>query len=207
MLQFNQYKKSYGLDTVVSIPHLHLEKGIYWLKGDNGSGKTTLLKSIAGIIPFEGTITVNDTDIRKNRMPYKRQVNYAEAEPVYPSFLTGNDLLQFYRKTKGGFEKDSTALLYTFGVDKYINNKVSTYSSGMLKKLSLLLAFIGTPSLILLDEPLITLDTDAVGLLQNTIARYHQAGTSFLVTSHQEFSNPVFPAFNLLLKNTMLTTI
>lgn len=201
MLHFNNYKKSYGLATVVSIPHLHLEKGIYWLKGENGSGKTTLLKSVAGIIPFEGSITVNGTDIRKQRMQYKRVVNYAEAEPVYPSFLTGNDLLRFYLKTKGGSEKDSTTLMQAFGIDKYIHAKAGTYSSGMAKKLSLLLAFIGKPALVLLDEPLITLDRDAVELFQNTIVRHYQAGVSFLITSHQVFNNPKLPVCDLVLKN------
>lgn len=204
MLQFDNYKKSYASATIVAIPQRHLAQGMYWLQGENGSGKTTVLKSIAGLIPFDGTITVADTTIRKQRMHYKRLVNYAEAEPVYPPFLTGTELLHFYFKTKGGSKAQVLKLMKVLGVDKYIDAKVSTCSSGMLKKLSLLFAFVGAPKLMLLDEPLITLDTDSVEILQHTIAHFHQAGVSFLVTSHQEFTNSSFPVSTLLLKDGIL---
>lgn len=58
----------------------------------------------------------------------------------------------------------------------------------MLKKLSLVLAFIGEPKWILLDEPLITLDVNAVNIILSTIKYFHQNGISFLITSHQSLS-------------------
>ena len=63
---------------------------------------------------------------------------------------------------------------------------MSSYSSGMLKKLSLVLAFIGNPVLILLDEPFITLDMDAVRGLQQLIEQKQAAGVSFCISSHQD---------------------
>ena len=68
----------------------------------------------------------------------------------------------------------------------YVRQTISTYSSGMLKKLSLVLAFIGQPELILLDEPLITIDNDSLQVLYSWIVEKHQKeGTSFLLASHQ----------------------
>jgi ABC-2 type transport system ATP-binding protein len=191
MLTITSFQKKYpGSDApVLSIPHFYSDKGIYWVKGENGSGKTSLIKSIAGLIPFNGSIAINGIDLNTNRMAYTRLVNYAEAEPLYPPFLTGKELLDFYKKTKGG--DWPAALIDSFGLEKFMHSKTAVYSSGMMKKLSLVLGFTGHPQLILLDEPLIALDVEAVAALQNTIAAYYQKGVSFMITSHQPFSSPV----------------
>jgi ABC-2 type transport system ATP-binding protein len=189
LLQFRNYKKSYdyGSKIVLGIPELTLNRGIYWLKGPNGSGKTSLFKSIAGLIPFDGDIIVDGINIRKQRMAYRKIVNWAEAEPVYPDFLTGNELVAFYQATKGGSTNHIKELIGVIGIEKYLHQKVGSYSSGMVKKLSLLLAFIGEPKLILLDEPLITLDAQTVSIIQKMIQQYYQTGVSFLISSHQHF--------------------
>jgi len=87
----------------------------------------------------------------------------------------------------------------------YISRPVSTYLSGMLKKLSLLLAFMGTPQFILLDEPLITIDAAALTVLYQWIADHHkQYGTSFLLSSHQILDVEVLPAQVLHIENQTL---
>ena len=205
MLSIKNFEKKYGNsdEPVLSIHDCNIEKGIYWIKGANGTGKTSLLKSIAGLIPFDGNIVVDGLDINHNRMAYLQQVNYAEAEPQYPLFLSGKDLIDFYRSTKKGNFPDT--LLNNLGVEKFMHKKTSTYSSGMLKKLSLVLAFIGTPTLILLDEPLIALDVAAVEVLQSAIRQYHQQGVSFIITSHQLFNNELVSCTtNLLLQEKTL---
>jgi ABC-2 type transport system ATP-binding protein len=189
MILFNNYKKFFGQKLIVDIPSLELGHNIYWLQGENGSGKTTLMKSVAGLIPFEGSISLDGTDIRKHRTRYRELVNYAEAEPAFPGFLTGNDLVRFYTKTKKGNVQRVSSLIASFGIGDYIDNKIATYSSGMAKKLSLVLGFIGNPKLILLDEPLITLDVASVKTLQDMITSSYNEGVSFLITSHQELLN------------------
>jgi ABC-2 type transport system ATP-binding protein len=191
MLSIRHFKKTYpGTDEpVLSIPSLQLTQGIYRIKGENGSGKTSLIKSIAGLIPFDGLLEVDGLNIQTNRMAYTRAVNYAEAEPLYPAFLSGKELINFYHSTKGGTLP--AALIGQLGLDKFSANKTAVYSSGMMKKLSLALAFIGAPKLILLDEPLIALDVAAVEVLQHTIAAFSQQGTSFIITSHQPFEGNI----------------
>jgi ABC-2 type transport system ATP-binding protein len=189
MIQFKNYKKYFGSQLIADIPLLELEHHIYWLQGDNGSGKTTLIKSIAGLIPFDGTISVAGADIRKQRMAYRNIVNYAEAEPAYPGFLTGMDLIRFYAKAKNAADNQAAALISSFGIGSYADNKIATYSSGMTKKLSLVLAFIGNPKLMLLDEPLITLDVQSVSNLQRIIGDCYRTGVTFIITSHQELIN------------------
>jgi ABC-2 type transport system ATP-binding protein len=206
MLTISDFQKKYpGSDkAVLSITQFHIDKGIYWIKGENGSGKTSLIKSIAGLIPFNGTITVNGCNIANNRMAYTKMVNYAEAEPQYPGFLTGKELVDFYKSTNGG---DLPATLMTaLGTEKFLHQKTAVYSSGMMKKLSLVLAFTGNPQLILLDEPLIALDAEAVETLQNTIATYCSKGVSFIITSHQPLSSAVINYNGIfVIKNQTLT--
>lgn len=188
MLRLRQYKKAYGPEPVLEIKDLELAAGVYWLKGENGAGKTTLLKSIAGLIPFEGEIDVAGFSLRRQRRLYTKAVSFAEAEPVFPAFLSANELVQFYLQTKGGDAIQTAQMARAFHLDSYLSNQVGTYSSGMLKKLSLILAFTGTPKLILLDEPFVTLDVEAVAFLREMISGSSHQGVSFLISSHQELS-------------------
>src|SRR5882757_9308179 len=102
MLAFTKVEKSYGSSLVLSIPSTSLAPGIYWLQGPNGTGKTTLLRMIAGLIPFKGEIHLNGHSLHRDPVAYRRNIGWADAEPQYPAFLTGADLLSFYlsiRKT------------------------------------------------------------------------------------------------------------
>lgn len=185
MLRLTGYKKTFGSSLVLDIPRLELEPDIYWLRGENGSGKTTFLKSVAGLLSFDGEIEVSSVSIRKQRRAYTGRVNHAGAEPVYPSFLTGYDLIDFYLKTKNGHKATAESMASVFGMKQYLGNSVSSYSSGMTKKLCLLLAFLGSPKLILLDEPFTTLDVEAAQALVGLISDSFSRGVSFLISSHQ----------------------
>lgn len=189
MLELINYKKSFGSREILNIPYLKLQKGAHWIKGENGAGKSTLLKSIAGISGFNGSILLNGTvDVIKNPIAYRRVVNFAEAEPVFPEFLSGNDLIQLFSENKAGDAAKTEKHLQQLNID-YLSDPISTYSSGMLKKLSLVLAFIGNPELILLDEPLITLDVESTKVILSWITELHT--TSFLITSHQKIPESI----------------
>ncbi|NCI51933.1 ABC transporter ATP-binding protein [Sediminibacterium roseum] len=190
MLQFNTVQKFYGDFLAMDIPSLSIPSGVYWLKGENGSGKTSFLKMIGGLHPFNGDILLDGTSIKRNRVSFLQKVNYAEAEPLYPQFLTGKDMVNLYCKTKKAAEKDALQLLEQLHILDACQRPVGTYSSGMLKKLSLVLAFIGNAEWILLDEPLITVDKEAVAVICKLINDLHaERNTSFIITSHQPFQH------------------
>jgi len=192
MLQLTDIKKAYGSRLILEIPQLTIPYGAYWIKGNNGSGKTTLMKVLAGINPFEGVVQLNNTDLVKNPMAYRQQVSFAEAEPVFPGFVTGWDLIRFVQNTRNEKEESMQALVDYFGVRGFLDYSVGTYSSGVNKKLSLLLTFIGNTKLILLDEPLITLEDIFLPLLFSLIKERQARGTSFLLSSHQPFREDQF---------------
>ena len=127
--------------------------------------------------------------ILKDRNEFLKSVNYAEAEPLYPPFLTAKDLVELYGATKkADIDAAKQQLEELHILDAYLQ-PVGTYSSGMVKKLSLVLAFMGNPDWILLDEPLITIDVAAVELVCKWINDWHaRKGISFLISSHQSFA-------------------
>lgn len=192
MLQFKNFSKSYNNRLIISVPDLHLEAGTYWVRGENGSGKSTLFKSLAGMIPFEGTITLDGTlDLRAHPIEFRRRVHFAEAEPVFPGFLTAHDLIQFMAATRGASDAQVDHIVTLFGIDRFLHQRCETFSSGMLKKVSLAMAFVGMPQVLILDEPLITLDDQArAALVRLTLdtQRDHQMIT--LVSSHQTAELP-----------------
>jgi ABC-2 type transport system ATP-binding protein len=204
MLQFQHVAKSYNGETILEIPTLVLEKGIYWLQGINGSGKTTILRMLAGLIPFTGEIHLKGINLRENPKLYRQIVNFGEAEPLYPDFITGTELVNFYREIRLATEIQTDMLVELFKMHSFISHPVGSYSSGMVKKLSLLLAFIGKPALILLDEPLATLDEFSMQKLPGLISAYYKEfGTTFIYSSHQSFKSDL-PVHNMLVSDQSL---
>jgi len=201
VLILHHLKKEYGSNLIIQVEHLQFDSGLYWIKGNNGSGKSTLLKVIAGMIPFEGDCTVNGIDLRKQSTEYRRLIHYVEAEPLYPPFLTGTDLIAFFIQVRKMKKEDVDFLVKKFNISSFIHQTIGTYSSGMVKKLSLVLAFIGHPAYILLDEPLVTIDKDTVPILYEVIELYARKGIHFLFTSHQAFDIPSLIHRELLVEN------
>lgn len=186
MLHFNQFEKSYFDHLVLKIDNIKIPEGIFWIKGSNGIGKSTLLKAIAGILSFKGDIAIGTVYLKNHGVAYRKLVNFAAAEPFFPEFLSGSEMIALFAKAKGADAGQVEALVNEIGIKGYINNPLGSYSSGMLKKLSLVLAFLGKPKLILLDEPLNTIDAESLDILYHWVnERYEKERVSFLLSSHQ----------------------
>ena len=191
MLTIKNFSKSYYQEKILSFPELKIPKGIHWVKGENGSGKTTFFKALSGLLPYHGEISFDDgISLNNNPVHFRKLINYGEAEPLYPGFLTAKDIIRFVGKTKGSSVSHQKKITEHFEIPAFEEKSCQTYSSGMLKKLSLALAFLGTPRCIILDEPLITLDEHARCRLFDMINdSIRKDGTSFLISSHQVIEN------------------
>lgn len=190
MLTVANLTKAYARHTVLTVPELHLPPGIHYFRGGNGSGKTTFFRTVAGLLSFDGQITLDDRyEINRDPVAYRMRVNYAEAEPLYPHFLTARDLAGFVGRAKGAPAGQVEALAETLGVTAFWTQPTGQFSSGMLKKLSLLLALLGNPRLVLLDEPLTTLDVTTAARLFDLVRQLRaEQDVSFWLTSHQDVS-------------------
>jgi ABC-2 type transport system ATP-binding protein len=200
MLQFTEAEKSYGSKKVLEIASLEMPWGMYWLQGPNGSGKTTLLRMLAGILPSRGYIRLQGLSLKDHPVAYRRLIGWAEAEPLYPDFLTGADLLAFYSDIIQPPVGQVDDLIARLGVASWLDSKAASWSAGMSKKISLLLAFIGRPALIMLDEPLVTLDQPGIAALCDLIdeRRSTQESTGFILSSHQPLSHAVFQGIQIV---------
>ena len=194
MLTIHGLHKAYDDRTILQIDALTLPNGVHWVQGENGAGKTTLFRCLAGVLPCEGMVELDKQfQPKKQAREYRLRVNLGEAEPLYPEFLTGTDLLLAVAEAKQAPNGQLESLCESLGVGNYRHNRVGTYSSGMLKKLSLVMALLGQPRWVLLDEPLITLDPDAQAALLQLLAQGHQAGVNYLLSSHQAWSTQLLP--------------
>jgi ABC-2 type transport system ATP-binding protein len=186
-------RKSYGSHEVLDIPDWQTGHGIYWIQGENGAGKSTLFRALAGMLPCQGHLWLDGTyELRKHPVEYRRRVSLGEAEPLYPDFLTPADLLEFVAEARQSPRGQAAELVSRLGID-YLRQPLGGCSSGMVKKVSLALAFLGAPRLIILDEPLITIDQPARAALFDLIRSTHAGGTSFLLSSHQPFESAELP--------------
>lgn len=185
-LALHDIEKAYDSNIVLKFDTLTIPHGIYWLKGGNGIGKTTFFRVLTGQTPFKGQVILDEMSLRDHPTSFRSKISYAEAEPQYPSFVTGRELLRFYQEVRKATTEQVEELAQRFDLTAYLDQKVGGYSSGMLKKLSLLCAFIGEVDLYILDEPLITIDTQSAEKLYQLINQKAQAGKSFLLSSHQD---------------------
>ena len=187
VLQIEHLRQHYGSHEVLNISNWAIDKGIYWIEGENGAGKSTLFRTLAGMLPYSGSIVLNEQfDLKKDQVAYLLGLNLGEAEPVYPSFLTPIDLIDFVAEAKKSTAGQREKLIEAFGIN-YLKQPFGSCSSGMVKKVSLAISFLGNPSVIILDEPLITIDQEARIALFGLIKSYYENGVTFLLSSHQAF--------------------
>jgi ABC-2 type transport system ATP-binding protein len=189
VVEIDDLKQQYGSAQVLNIPSWQVGYGIFWIQGENGAGKSTLFRTLAGMLPYTGNIILQQKYNLKNQpVDYKLRLNLGEAEPLYPSFLTPADLISFVAETKKSPVGQQEMLINSLGIN-YLKNSFGSCSSGMVKKVSLAIAFLGNPSVIILDEPLITIDKEARQALFGLIESYHANGVTFLISSHQLFED------------------
>jgi len=188
MIQLRAFRKAYLTRTILDIPDFQIDAGMYWIKGVNGAGKSTLFKAISGLIPFQGDVMIDEVSQKDAPTDYRRRVTYSEAEPLFPGFLSAKELVRFVGKSRNTTISRQDALCERLGITTYFDAPCATYSSGMLKKASLALAFLGEPSVIILDEPLVTLDDASRSALDQLVAEHRQKKT-FLISSHETLTH------------------
>lgn len=163
-LELKNINKAYRKKVVLKdINHLFKEK-VYGILGPNGAGKTTLLNIIAtAISPSNGIISLDKKEISNISDTYHAMIGYLPQKMEFYNHFTGYDFLKYMYVLKGGKEKNPPQIdellkrLHLFDVR---NHRISTYSGGMKQRLGIIQAFLGSPKLLLLDEPTVGLDLE-----------------------------------------------
>lgn len=153
--------------------------------GPNGVGKSTLVKSVAGLLKAsEGEIYLNG--ISTSEPACKRQIGYMQEDLSFYYKMTVYEILDFVCQVKLQDRYHETIDDYLLRYELYDrrNDCVNKLSLGMTKKLSIIMALLGEPRLIILDEP--TNGVDTMGLLQlkQDIKKCAENGGIVIITSH-----------------------
>ena len=135
---------------------------IYGFLGPNGAGKSTTIKLLAGLTrPTGGTASVAGIPIAAGPA-YRREVGYLAQEPRFYDWMTGRETLRFVASLYPGDQRaDGThvdAVLARVGLADAADRRTKTYSGGMRQRLGIAQALVGRPSVLLLDEPVSSLD-------------------------------------------------
>lgn len=153
------------------------------LLGHNGAGKTTLFKMILGFLKRDGgDISVLEAAPGSNNA--RCGTAYLPESVAFPSALTGEEVVRFYARLKGGNVADAVALLERVGLADAARRRVGTYSKGMRQRLGLAQALIGKPRLVLLDEPTTGLDPISRQNVYQLIGEIAEQGATVLLSSH-----------------------
>jgi heme exporter protein A len=172
-------EKRYGARRVLRGIDLDVERGGFALvTGPNGSGKTTLLRLVAGLIaPTSGELEVDAE---------RSQLGFLAHEPLVYRELTGSEnLLLFARLYRVAEPRERVGmLLERFGLWDARNERVGSYSRGMQQRLALCRVLLHDPSLLVLDEPFASLDSEGAALLEREL-RERRGGATFLVATHE----------------------
>ena len=181
--------KSFGKNTVLKNIDFKCESGnIYGLIGPSGTGKTTIVKMIVGMdVADHGSVY-----LLNKKMPdlgILQQIGYmAQSDALYTA-LTGKENLQFFAslyklsKTERAERLEYTSNLVNLTSE--LDKKVSAYSGGMKRRLSLAIALIQNPQVLILDEPTVGIDPQLRQTIWNELLRLkNEEGKTIIVTTH-----------------------
>jgi ABC-2 type transport system ATP-binding protein len=153
------------------------------LLGPSGCGKTTLLRSIVGVqIVESGGVTVlgNPAGVPELR----RQVGYVTQAPSVYADLTAMENLRFFADVLGAEHDQTESVLETVGLGGRGDQGVATMSGGQRARVSLATALLGSPTLLILDEPTVGLDPVLREELWKLFADLAARGSTLIVSSH-----------------------
>lgn len=188
IIELKNIAKSFGKQNVLKNTNLNVQQGqIVGLIGPSGSGKSTIIKIALGMeVADKGTAEIFEAKMPNRKLLSK--IGYmAQTDALYMT-LTGFENLKFYAKMKG--IKSSELQLQIDHVAEVVdlkdalNKRVEGYSGGMMRRLSLGIALLGNPKLLILDEPTVGIDPALRRKIWRELKRIKNNGQSILITTH-----------------------
>lgn len=180
--------KKYSKATILNHINLDIKEGeIIGLIGPSGSGKTTLVKAIMGMIKIDsGEVYVLDQKIPN--LNVLKEIGYmAQSDALYEE-LTAKENMEFFGKMFKLSKKEiSVRIEYTsklVNLQNDLSKKVSNYSGGMKRRLSLAIALIQDPKLLILDEPTVGIDPKLRFSIWKELKLLKEQGKTIIVTTH-----------------------
>ena len=180
--------KSYHGRPVVDHLNLTVPEGcVYGFLGPNGAGKSTTMKMLLGLVhPTGGSVELLGHTLNEaNRIALLRQTGSLIESPSGYLHLTARENLSIVADLKDVDRKDISRVLEIVHLTKDADRKVGQYSLGMKQRLGIAMALLGSPKLLILDEPTNGLDPAGIQEMRSLIASMPQTtGATVLISSH-----------------------
>jgi ABC-2 type transport system ATP-binding protein len=187
-LQVQDLHVSYGSKRAVDGVSFEISEGeIFGLLGPNGAGKTSTLSAIEGLVhPKSGSIRIGDVDVETHPTAAKARMGVQLQSTSFQSDLTISEIVRLYAGLYGVpvSRTEIDDLLADIHLGEEASKRFRQLSGGQQKRVSLLIATIHDPPLVLLDEPTAGLDPQARRQLWDRIERLRDTGRSILLTTH-----------------------
>jgi ABC-2 type transport system ATP-binding protein len=180
------YHYSKTVQTLFDI-NINVETGsIYGFLGPNGSGKTTTLSLLLGLLNKQkGDIRIFGQDLQSNRISILKKIGSLIEVPSIYSHLTAKENLEVYRPLYGASKARVEEVLHIVGLEDTGKKTTKRFSLGMKQRLSIALALLPSPELLILDEPSNGLDPGGIIELRQLVKKLNKAyGMTILISSH-----------------------
>jgi ABC-2 type transport system ATP-binding protein len=156
--------------------------------GPNGAGKTTFIKMVATLLePDHGTLVVDGHDAARESMAVRRRIGLAGQSAAVEEMMTGRENLvmvaRLYGQRRRRAAEAATAILTRLELADAADRQVRTYSGGMRRRLDLGASLVGSPRLLLLDEPTTGLDPGSRIEVWDAIRSMAAEGTEIVLTT------------------------
>ena len=190
VLKVEGLKKSYGRKEALQGIDFEVQRGeIFALIGPNGAGKTTTLRIVSTLLTLSGgKVTFLGHDLKKEPEKIRENISYLPEEAGAYRNLKGRDYLKFmanfYEETREKAEETVKRAEAIAELGSALNDKVGTYSKGMVRKLLLARALMTKPAMTILDEPTSGLDVINSLEIREIIKKFAKEGISVLLSSH-----------------------
>lgn len=184
MLKVEHVTKKYGKTVANNDISFSVDAGqIAVLLGPNGAGKSTIIKCIAGLLRFEGSISICGS--ANKTLEAKRSLGYVPEMPATYDLLTVGEHMEFirraYRLEDDGYGQ---SLLERFELWDKKDKLGKELSKGMLQKLSICCALLHRPKVLVFDEPMVGLDPHAIKELKLIFRQLKADGAAILISTH-----------------------
>ena len=187
-IEFVGAVKLYGEKRIGPVEFSVSRGEIFGFLGPNGSGKTTCIRMLLGLIrPSSGKVRLGGLDPIQNHTEALTGVGYSPELPNIQTFMTPKEVLALAASEiglKSGVKAETARVLEEVGIIEYGDTKVGKLSKGMVQRLSVAQALIGSPRTLVLDEPMIGLDPAGTAHLREAFRDYARNGGTILMSSH-----------------------
>ncbi len=187
-IEVRHLRKAFGTLKAVDGIDFELKQGEFLtVFGPNGAGKTTLIKILSGLTqPSSGTAKVAGFDVAEGYSEMRKEIGVISHATALYADLTPLENLMFFARMHGLEQPEDRALkvIGEVGLSPRRNDRVRTFSRGMLQRLSIARAVLHDPAILFLDEPFTGLDLHATHVLKEHLQRLHDRRRTILMTTH-----------------------